>query len=70
MSDIIPIRKGLSVEEHLEVLERLKRVMFLQEEVKVGKGKKAEIKKVFRWSEDSDDLIREKIINSIKHYRK
>lgn len=47
----------------------LHRVMFRKEDVKIGHGKKATIKKRFRYTSASDDKAREMIQKSVDYYK-
>ena len=46
----------------------LKKVMFNTKEVKTGRGRKAIVTHEFIFNTEEDDQVREKIINTIKHY--
>ena len=59
---------GYNDEECLHQTKVLKRVMFRTEEVKKGRGKKAMVTHEFIYNPEEDDEVREKIINTIKHY--
>jgi len=57
-----------SLEHSLKQVHILKRVMFRKKEVKHGRGKKAFVKREYVYNQDGDEEIRNKILNSIKHY--
>lgn len=57
-----------SLEQCLKQVHILKKVMFRKQEVKIGRGKKAIVTHEYVYNQDSDEEIRNKIINSIKHY--
>jgi|EP01047_Picozoa_sp_COSAG01_P033861 hypothetical protein len=57
-----------SLEQSLKQVHILKRVMFNKKEVKYGRGKKAFVKFEYVYNQEGDEEIRNKILNSIKHY--
>lgn len=57
-----------SLEHSLKQVHILKKVMFRKKEVKYGRGKKAFVKLEYVYNQDGDEEIRNKILNSIKHY--
>jgi len=59
---------GYSDEQTLKQVKILEHVMFKTKEVKKGRGKKAIITHEFVYNTEEDDEVREKIINTIKHY--
>ena len=59
---------GYTDEQTLKQVKILEHVMFQTKEVKKGRGKKAIITHEFVYNTEEDDEVREKIINTIKHY--
>jgi hypothetical protein len=57
-----------SDEQCLKQANILKRVMFEIVEIKKGRGKKAYVIKEYMYNSEGDDEVREKILNTIKHY--
>ena len=60
--------KGFNDYEFLQQAKVLKKVMFNTKEVKTGRGRKAIVTHEFIFNTEEDDQVREKIINTIKHY--
>ena len=60
--------KGYNDYECLQQAKILKKVMFKTTEVKSGRGKKAIVTHKFIFNTEEDDQVRDKIINTIKHY--
>jgi|TARA_R100000149_G_scaffold66205_1_gene43774 hypothetical protein len=60
--------KGFNDYECLQQAKVLKKVMFNTKEVKIGRGRKAIVTHEFIFNTEEDDQVREKIINTIKHY--
>tara|TARA_R100001086_G_C11746589_1_gene234084 strand:- start:91 stop:339 length:249 start_codon:yes stop_codon:yes gene_type:complete len=60
--------RGFNDKECLQHTMILKKVMFNTKEVKSGRGKKAIVTHEFIFDTDEDTQVREKIMNTIKHY--
>ncbi len=67
--DIFDRIPGYSNEMMYKQCMILHRVMFKMEDVKAGHGKKATIKKRFRYTSTSDDKSRKTIQKSLDHYK-
>ena len=67
--DIFERIPGYSNKMMYEQCMILYRVMFKTDEVKVGHGKKAIIKKVYRYTGASDDSARKMIKKSMEYYK-
>jgi|TARA_X000000950_G_scaffold17358_2_gene18840 DNA-directed RNA polymerase subunit E'/Rpb7 len=60
--------KGFRAEESLKQTLILKKVMFKTEEIKYGRGKKAIVTHEYVYNTEEDEKVRQRIINTIKHY--